>query len=94
MQLPVREDEKGIVIGFYAENSHRVIPITDCPINPEWAKDIISIFNEFFVKFNVKGYNEKNNSGDVREITIKEVNNNLIIVVVLLKNNLKNNKIS
>lgn len=90
MQLPVREDEKGIVIGFYAENSHRVIPITDCPINPEWAKDIISIFNEFFVKFNVKGYNEKNNSGDVREITIKEVNNNLIIVVVLLKNNLKN----
>lgn len=86
LQLPVCETEKGTVIGFYAENSHRIIPIKDCIINPEWTKDIIDVFTEFFKVVNITGYNEQTFSGDVREITVKEVSNHLIITVVILKN--------
>lgn len=89
LQLPVSDSDKGAILGFYAPNSHRVIEINDCPINPEWTKDLIKAFKIYFKEFNVKGYNEQTNNGEIREITAKEIDNNLIITVVCLTNNVK-----
>ena len=44
LQLPVMQTVKGTMIGFFAENSHRIVPIDDCPINAYWTKNIISAF--------------------------------------------------
>lgn len=90
LQLPVVQTQNGVMIGFYAENSHRVIPINDCLINAEWTVDVINAFNEYVSTYNIKGYNENQNSGDIREITVKEIKGNLIITVVSLKRTLKN----
>jgi 23S rRNA (uracil1939-C5)-methyltransferase len=84
LQLPVSDSENGAVIGFYAENSHRVVPITDCPINGEWAKNVIKAFKIYFERFGIKGYNEEKHSGEIREVTAKEIGNKLIITVVTL----------
>lgn len=89
LQLPVMSNNGQTVIGFYAENSHRVVPIDDCFINPEWTKSIIEAFKEFFDKYNVVGYDEARHTGDVREITVKAVKGKLIITAVCLKENLK-----
>ncbi len=89
LQLPVAQTENGIVIGFYAENSHRVIPIDDCPINPAWTKYIISAFYDYANKFNVKGYNEVDGSGELREITVKEIKDSLIITAVVTDKNIR-----
>ena len=89
LQLPVAESDNGIVIGFYAENSHRVIPIDDCCINPEWTKSIIISFKKYFNELGLKGYNHLNNSGDVREIVVKQVEKNLIITLVVLNKRIK-----
>lgn len=88
LQLPVVMTKLGTKIGFYAENSHRIVPIDDCVINAPWTENIISIFNKYIEKFEVKGYDEFNGTGDVREITVKEIKGNLIITVVALKSNL------
>lgn len=88
LQLPVGEIDGKTVIGFYAENSHRIIPIDDCPINGKWTKNVIAAFKEYFSKTGVKGYNEQTHCGDVREITVKEVGDRLIITVVALKRKL------
>ena len=87
LQLPVIETEKGVEIGFYAEKSHRVIPIEDCLINPNWTSKIISTFKKFFEKFKVSAYNQITRKGLVREITVKEINNSLLIVLVCTKEN-------
>lgn len=81
LQLPVAEIDGKTEIGFYARNSHRVVPISDCLINPIWTKDIISAFKEYF-SFGIKGYDEIKGTGDVREIAVREVSGNLIITVV------------
>ena len=66
LQLPVSVDKSGkTIIGFYAENSHRVVPVTDCPINAVWTADIISAFTEYFDTFGISGYNEETKSGDI-----------------------------
>lgn len=93
LQLPVGENNGNIEIGFYAENSHRIIPITDCPINAIWTKDIIKTFQEFLTKTGLKGYDENNHYGDIREIAVKEINGNLIITIVSTKKNIPQTKL-
>ena len=89
LQLPVAKTENGTVIGFYAENTHRVVPIDDCPINPSWTKKIISAFKQYIDEFNLSGYDNQKFTGDIREITAKEIAGNLIIVAVVLDSNIK-----
>lgn len=93
LQLPVGEVNGNTVIGFYAENSHRIIPIEDCCINAVWTADIISAFKEYLARTREKGYNEFTNSGDVRELTVKEIKGSLIIIVVALKEKLSNEEL-
>lgn len=89
LQLPVMQTQKGTIIGFYAENSHRVVPIDDCIINAFWTADVISAFKQFIEEYNIIGYDEITNSGELREITVKEVKGNLIITAVVLQKELR-----
>ncbi len=89
LQLPVCDLGGETVIGFYAENSHRVVPIDDCIINAFWTKDVILAFKQYIKEFNVKGYNERNNSGELREITVKDIKGNLIITAVVLNDSIR-----
>ena len=89
LQLPVVQTDWGVQIGFYAENSHRVIPITDCVINPAWTENVIRAFDKYFNEFNIFGYSEERHDGDVREIAVKEIKGNLIITLVVLNRNIK-----
>ena len=77
LQLPVVMSKFGTQIGFYAENSHRVVPIDDCLINAPWTKNVISVFKKYIEEYDVKGYDEFNRSGEIREITVKEIKGNL-----------------
>lgn len=90
LQLPVGVVDGQTVIGFYAENSHRIIPINDCPINASWTKNVISAFKKYIQENNLQGYDEISHSGQLREITVKEVKGNLIITVVTLSKELPN----
>lgn len=88
LQLPVMHSDDGAKIGFFAENSHRVVPIKDCLINAPWTENVISAFNQYIEEFNIKGYDERTNSGQLREITAKEIKGNLIITAVILNENI------
>ena len=47
LQLPVGQIDGKTVIGFYAENSHRIVEIEDCSINAVWTADIIKAFKNY-----------------------------------------------
>lgn len=88
LQLPVAYTQNGTKIGFYAENSHRVVEINDCLINANWTKNVIIAFKKYIEEFNIIGYDESTNSGYLREITVKEIKNNLIITAVITSSEL------
>ena len=90
LQLPVRTTDKGNLIGFFAENSHRIVPITECSIQKEWNTQIIEIFNDFIHKYNVSCYNEETKTGELRHIVVRSVEKTLIIVAVVNGNTLTN----
>ena len=83
LQIPVGVDREGrSVIGFYAERSHRIVPVASCPIHPQWAEDVIAVFQAYMAKFFVRGYDEGTKSGNLRHIVVREVEGNFIITAV------------
>ena len=90
VSLPVSSQTDRTVVGFYAENSHRVIDILDCPINPTWTAIIIKCLKQYMAEQSIRGYDEFTKKGDIREITVREVNDKLIITLVALRKQLRN----
>lgn len=90
ISLPVSQQGDNVLVGFYAENSHRVVDILDCPINPTWTSTMIKCLKEYMLEQSIKGYDEFTKKGDIREITVREVNGKLIITIVALRKQLRN----
>ena len=72
-QFPVGKNEKGeIVTGFYAPRSHRIIPISDCLLQPKIFSQIISVCTDFFEKNNISVYDETTKKGLIRHIYLRQ----------------------
>ena len=83
LQIPVGVDKNGAnVIGFYAERSHRIVPVEHCPIHPAWAKDIIEIFHAYMKQCRVRGYDEGTGKGVLRHIVVRDVDGGFLITAV------------
>ena len=89
LQLPVGVNKNGEnVIGFYAEHSHRIVPITACAIHPAWAEQLISVLKRYMDECRVSGYDEERKTGLIRHIVAREIGGNFIVTLVAVKRNL------
>ena len=89
LQLPVGVDKDGkTVIGFYAERSHRIVPISSCAIHPDWAEKLIAIFNAYIEECGVQGFDETQKTGVLRHIVAREIGGKFIFTVVAVKRKL------
>lgn len=87
IQYPVSEtkNSKRIIAGYYKPNSHELVNIKYCPIQPKFCDEIIDFIRNSASEFGISGYNEKQHSGDLRHVVIRssEYNNkNLVILVI------------
>ncbi|MCD8201204.1 MAG: 23S rRNA (uracil(1939)-C(5))-methyltransferase RlmD [Clostridia bacterium] len=80
--LPVGKGQSGVATGFFAPRSHRIINISDCPIQAEWVRDVIAALRRYMADFDVDGYDETDGSGKIRHIVVREIQGNFIITVV------------
>ena len=90
LQLPIRKTKFGNQIGFFAENSHRVVEIDNCAIQQKWCVQIISAIKEFIEITKVTCYDEENGFGVLRHLVARQVNGKLCIVIVINANTLDN----
>ena len=91
LQIPVGVDKNGeTVIGFYAEHSHRIIPVSACAIHPEWAEKIIAIVRCYMQECAVRGYDEEQKKGAIRHIVAREIGGKYIFTLVTAKRELPN----
>jgi 23S rRNA (uracil1939-C5)-methyltransferase len=86
LSLPVGRDANGVnVIGFYAQHSHRIVPIKNCPLQQEWAATLIDAVTKFMRKCKLSGFNYEQ-GGDVRHIVARQIEDKFIITLVATKN--------
>ena len=91
LQIPVGVDKDGKnVIGFFAEHSHRIVPVSACAIHPEWAEKLIAVIKRYMTECAVKGYDEEQKTGALRHIVAREIGGNFIITLVSAKRELPN----
>ncbi len=86
LQLPVGVDKEGnTVIGFYAERSHRIIPVDHCAIHPTWAETLIATLKRYIAESGTTGYDEENKRGVLRHIVARELGGKFVFTLVCAK---------
>ena len=91
LQMPIGVDRDGnTVIGFYAERSHRIVPISACAIHPQWAEKLIAVIKRYIAECAVKGYDETQKTGVLRHIVAREIGGNFIFTLVCAQRKLPN----
>ena len=91
LQMPIGVDKEGnTVIGFYAERSHRIVPVSACAIHPEWAEKLIAVINRYVQECAVKGYDEETRTGALRHIVAREIGGKFIFTLVSAKREVPN----
>lgn len=88
VQMPVSQTKvsKRILSGYYKKNSHELINIKYCPMQP----DIINKINEFIkeqaLNFEITGYNEKTHTGILKHIVYRIASDLSQILVIFVLN--------
>ncbi len=82
LQLPVREQNGAIKVGFFRENSHDVVEIDSCAIQPPWATYIIREIKKFVDGKTVTAYNEETKKGLIRHVVVREIGGEFIVTIV------------
>lgn len=87
IQYPVSETKvsKRILAGYYKPQTHEIVNIKHCPIQPEICDRIVDFIREHALDFGISGFNEKEHSGDLRHIVIRSsaANGKLLIALVV-----------
>lgn len=70
-QVPVRKVGEKLMTGFFRRNSHDLIPMEDFYIQDPKIDEAILKVRDIMRTYNVKPYNEKENTGNLRHIIVR-----------------------
>ena len=70
-QYPVAEENGKAVCGFYSRRSHRVVPFTDCRLQPEVFRTIVDFILEYVNFMQIPAYSEQAGKGLLRHIYLR-----------------------
>lgn len=79
MQFPC--SPKGI--GMYAEKSHTIINIENCPLSMPLSKKAYQLFRDFCKNTNQEMYDEQTSRGLIRHFVVREIKDKISICVVI-----------
>lgn len=87
IQYPISETKvsKRILAGYYKPQSHEIVNIKYCPIQPSICDEIIEFIRVHAFDYGISGFNEKKHSGDLRHVVIRSsaaTGKNLVVLVV------------
>ncbi len=83
-QFPVASVDGKAVCGFYAQRSHRVIPVTDCPLQPDIFSRISATVLDYINEKKLSVYNESSGNGIIRHIYLRRGAHSGCIMVCLV----------
>lgn len=85
-QIPIGTDKQGnVIMGFYAANSHRIIPHENCNLQPKIFSKVTSIVKKWIEENKLTPYNEITGKGKLRHVYIRygEKTNELMVCIVV-----------
>ena len=87
IQYPISATKvsKRILAGYYKPQSHEIVNIKHCPIQPEICDEIIDFIRNHAIDYGISGFNEKKHSGDLRHVVLRisAMNNETLVTLVV-----------
>lgn len=71
-QYPVRRGKDGVEVGFFATKSHRLVPATDCKLQPPMFGEITAFVCRFANRYAISAYDEESGKGLLRHVYLRE----------------------
>jgi len=83
-QVPVGEQEGGLIGGFYQQRSHQIINMKECLIQQEKNDEVVQAVINICSRYGVRAYDEGRNKGDLRHIMARYglVTGEVMVVVI------------
>lgn len=85
-QYPVRQIGGKIYAGFFAKRSHELVPVRDCPLQPECFGNIANEIVSFLEEFGIEAYDEASHTGVLRHIFLRQAKATGEIMLCLIIN--------
>ncbi|MEW9701934.1 23S rRNA (uracil(1939)-C(5))-methyltransferase RlmD [Paenibacillus sp. SI8] len=85
-QVPFGEEQGGLIGGFYAQGSHRIIDMDECLIQHESNDEVVARVKEIGTRLGIRAYREESNAGLLRHVVVKVGYRTGEIMVVLVTN--------
>ncbi|HEY1215928.1 MAG TPA: 23S rRNA (uracil(1939)-C(5))-methyltransferase RlmD, partial [Bryobacteraceae bacterium] len=85
-QVPFGEEQGGLIGGFYAQGSHRIIDMDECLIQHESNDEVVARVKEIGTRLGISAYNEALQAGLLRHVVVKVGSRTGEIMVVLVTN--------
>ena len=91
IQYPVSQTKVSgrILAGYFKPQSHEIVNIKHCPIQPKICDDIIEFIRNKAFDYGISGFNEKKHSGDLRHVVIRSSEATGKCLVTLVVNSTK-----
>ena len=67
-QVPIGEQEGGLIGGFYQQRSHQIINMKECLIQQDKNDEVVQTVIDICSRYGVRAYDEGRNKGDLRHI--------------------------
>ena len=83
-QYPIQITDNGVKIGFFAQHSHRIIESNTCLLQPTIFSKITSVILDWINEYHIPIYDEKQHSGLLRHIYLRQGHLSKEIMVCLV----------
>ncbi|MBP1930097.1 23S rRNA (uracil(1939)-C(5))-methyltransferase RlmD [Ammoniphilus resinae] len=70
-QVPIGEQEGGLIGGFYSQGSHRIIDMEACLIQHEKNDEVVQQVKKIAASVGIRAYNEETRKGQLRHVIAK-----------------------
>ncbi|NQX71774.1 23S rRNA (uracil(1939)-C(5))-methyltransferase RlmD [Paenibacillus alba] len=85
-QVPFGEERGGLIGGFYAQGSHRIIDMEECLIQHESNDEVVARVKEIGARLGIRAYREETGLGLLRHVVVKVGFRTGELMVVLVTN--------
>lgn len=86
MQVAFKYKDGKVICGFYEEESHRIIPLSNCPIQSDKQNEIVKYIQLLMTQMKITPYNEDKRTGVVRFVLVREARYTKDVMVIIVTN--------
>lgn len=83
VHLAIRDVKGEAQVGFFEENSNKIVDVDNCLLHDVWVKQLIEITRSFIHKFKIKPYNKRKNEGTLKYVVARKLGNEIMVTMVV-----------